>query len=661
MSNISVTASQTAASASAPAAQAAPAAARFNQAGFVYSVDLVILVVLAVFVLFVLPQAFARYAHRPEWFQGLLLRSKKIDAHAKSNKQTSISAPSRAYFDPITGRSFYTDKDFENTSDEGHFPAATLQRNKSSGSAHVNLLRNTSTSSGRVRRTQGKLPSHMPGWSSMLPWVSQCAHTTILPGVTVGKAVLALAYTTGMIYATLYKSNLFTESIRTGFLAASQIPVVIILGTKNNIPGWLLGMSYERLNFLHRYAGRLTVLAANLHVLGYIYAWAIAGTLTQHLQVLHYQAGLIAVMSFNVLFLFSTSLVRTKFFNIFIITHILAVIALLATICLHASEAVPYVVIAASAYGLDRVLRLVKTRYAHAYLTPLPSLGMTKIEIPALNAGWRAGQHVRIRVLSTGMGWFGWSEVHPFTIASVCKNPNDEGLVLMCKKAGGWTDKLFNLAKKISHGEAGGHVSAVNVLVEGPYGGPGHTLFSSFSGALFVAGGSGITFALGAVQDLVNKDLSGETRLKAIELVWVIQDPSMLMPLIPMFTEILSQRTHATVRISVHYTKAGDPQTVMKAFSRITLPRDLTLHAGRPKLAQSLAGVVDQACSLSMFMSEYRKSGSGSSAGGPSGVIVGVCGPTGLAESVKKVVGDLDSNRRKEVGGVEIHSESFGV
>ena len=77
--------------------------------------------------------------------------------------------------------------------------------------------------------------------------------------------------------------------------------------------------------------------------------------------------------------------------------------------------------IAVGAYGLDRVLRFVKTRYAYAYLTPIPELGMTKVEIPVLNAGWRAGQHVRIRVLTTSMGWFGWAEAHPFSIASVSK------------------------------------------------------------------------------------------------------------------------------------------------------------------------------------------------------------------------------------------------
>lgn len=41
----------------------------------------------------------------------------------------------------------------------------------------------------------------------------------------------------------------------------------------------------------------------------------------------------------------------------------------------------------------------------------------------------------------------------------------------MCKKAGGWTNKLFNLAKRVEYAEEGGQVvPAVKVLIEGPYG-----------------------------------------------------------------------------------------------------------------------------------------------------------------------------------------------
>jgi ferric-chelate reductase len=40
-----------------------------------------------------------------------------------------------------------------------------------------------------------------------------------------------------------------------------------------------------------------------------------------------------------------------------------------------------------------------------------------------------------------------------------------------------------------------------------------------------VAGGSGITFALSVIQDLVQKDLKAESRIKILELIWIIRDP----------------------------------------------------------------------------------------------------------------------------------------
>jgi len=56
-------------------------------------------------------------------------------------------------------------------------------------------------------------------------------------------------------------------------------------------------------------------------------------------------------------------------------------------------------------------------------------------------------------------------------------------------------------------------------------GGPGHRMFASFSAAVFVVGGSGISFALSAIQELIQKDLEGQCRAKFIQLVWSVQDP----------------------------------------------------------------------------------------------------------------------------------------
>lgn len=135
----------------------------------------------------------------------------------------------------------------------------------------------------------------------------------------------------------------------------------------------------------------------------------------------------------------------------------------------HDADCVPYVIVTCVFYGLDHLVRVIKTRITTATLRPIPELGLTRVEMPSINAGWRAGQHVRLRVLSTAMGAWGMTEVHPFTIASVSKT--DEGLVLLCKKDGKWTTKMYALANTSVYGEHGRELGkSVMAMVEGPYG-----------------------------------------------------------------------------------------------------------------------------------------------------------------------------------------------
>lgn len=50
-------------------------------------------------------------------------------------------------------------------------------------------------------------------------------------------------------------------------------------------------------------------------------------------------------------------------------------------------------------------------------------------------------------------------------------------------------------------------------------------MFASFSSAVFVCGGSGITFAMSVIQELVQKEEMGQSRMKMINLIWIVQDP----------------------------------------------------------------------------------------------------------------------------------------
>ena len=87
-------------------------------------------------------------------------------------------------------------------------------------------------------------------------------------------------------------------------------------------------------------------------------------------------------------------------------------------------------------------------------------------------------------------------------------------------------------------------------------GGPGYAMFASYSAVIMVIGGSGITFALSTIQDMVQKGLRDESRVKVIELVWIVQSPGILF-----FSSkfaLLTERHHCRV----YNTTVANPHIV---------------------------------------------------------------------------------------------------
>ncbi|KAG8768868.1 hypothetical protein FRC12_005313 [Ceratobasidium sp. 428] len=305
---------------------------------------------------------------------------------------------------------------------------------------------------------------------------------------------------------------------------------------------------------------------------------------------------------------------------------------------------VPYVATCVALYGADQLVRLAKTRVRKAILEPVPELGCTHVYIPRLDKGWVAGQHVRIRVLSFGVGIFGWTEAHPFTIANA-SNDVSGGLSLVCKKAGDWTSALYRMANQKSNGD--GHRS-VYVLVEGPYGGPRHTIIPSFSGVMLVLGGSGITFGTSVLEDLVAKSLDGTARTMCVNFVWVVRHPSAADPHLPSFVEIVQRAAsvpNLKLTLSVFYTRGSD-----NAFAlRTTLPSNIQIRSGRPDLEKELQEVLQKTCTSIVTTNSPRN-----------GVLLAGCGPQGLISSVYAAKAGAATEIQKVVGGLELHTETFG-
>ncbi|KIM55324.1 hypothetical protein SCLCIDRAFT_302950 [Scleroderma citrinum Foug A] len=582
----------------------------------VANIDIAISIIILVLALFNAPRAVARFTNRSEWFQGILLRYVPLTCKPRINLNTeSIYLHSDPTKQPI-------DLDNSTSSCSATLKALPPIPGQALKHAYAGPL-----SSGE------KQPVHVPMFLSVVHPLANILTRRVYEGYTIGHVLLIVGYTAIVFYAGFYQSNPFVDPLRAGWVATSQIPFLYAFATKNNVIGMLLGAGYEKLNYFHRHIGRLIVVGVNVHAIGYIYKWSLEGETSVELARPFIRWGFVGLVCVDLLWICSTRFVRAKSYNLFVITHVLGSFVFLFAVCYHRPGCVPYVIAACVFYGLDHLLRIIKSRITTATLRPIPELGLTRVEIPTINAGWRAGQHVRLRVLSTSMGFWGLTEVHPFTIANVADT--EEGLVLLCQKSGKWTTRMYELSSTAKYGEKGQEVGKrARVMIEGPYGGVGNTVMASYSGALFVAGGSGITFALSAIQDLVRSGSSDGA--KFVDLVWSIRDVASLMPMVPFFTSLITQNSSLRVRVSVFYTRA-----LKISFQGMYLPPGITLTPGRPKIAQFLDEVVTSTQCM----------------GGASGVFVGVCGPASLADDVAGAVRTFDVDRKQAIGGIELHEE----
>ncbi|KAA1477803.1 hypothetical protein DENSPDRAFT_919417 [Dentipellis sp. KUC8613] len=700
---------------------------------FLFHITLVLLSLAALYVLSTVPRALAALGQP----QAVLLRAAP-PAHRRAPSSSSSASSRRRYghaptASPSSPPTAYPRKAAEALHREasGH-SAGTDESHTLHSHAQLVLPRAGSGSSRRAGRDRGKVkyspPTRVPHWATLVhPLLAALLAWRVTPRLSVAQVGVLGAYAGVWAYGGLYRSNPLSDPLRTGYLALSQIPIVVALACKNNVLGVLAGVGYEKLNYIHRFTGRLLVIAVNVHGLGYLYSHALASppTLTSFLRIPHIAWGLVSLVAVDAMALTSLSAVRNRrgrlWYSLFLGTHVVGFALFLGGLALHTipptphpSLITPYILTPLLLYALDHGLRLARTRLARARLHALPALngGTTRVAVPALGAGWRAGQHVRLRVVGAGSGSSVWAvlgawamgRARPFTVASA---PGGGGMELLVKSGGRglWTGWVFDVARGddggvggggekekgegevsnweravgekgrvvgISKGkvgtesdlESGGFPASrkVRVLVEGPYGGPNHALFASYSGALLVAGGSGISYVLGILDDLLLRHAEGRSRLRVIEVIWVVRDASSLTSLLPTLAPLLRPRPspHAALhlRFTAHYTRAALSSSSSSS-STPKLPLGVHMRSARPDLLMSLEGTVDAVLSAHTYTHARRSSLSSTGAGEewPSGVVVGVCGPAEMGAEVAQAVSGVGWGRWRDVGGVEVVEE----
>ncbi|KAG8736987.1 hypothetical protein FRC10_008673 [Ceratobasidium sp. 414] len=417
------------------------------------------------------------------------------------------------------------------------------------------------------------------------------------------------------------------------FMALSLLTPTFLFASKNSPAALLLGKGYEKLNWVHRWAGRLLFLMATTH-----------GSLWMNNRIRNGQGkllrtgtkereGMAAYGTLCMIVLLSLRPVRAYAYQFFYMSHILGYMTFFIMICYHTPYAEPWIFPPIAFWGLDLVVRLARFRLKDAYLTSIDQQ-MTLIRIPDVQGGWMAGQHVRLRVFFGGRPF----ESHPLTILNADlattalpqSSPTSIGITLGARAVGDWSCALNRLASETG---SGGDVR-VSVMLDGPYGGLSLDL-GDFESVLLVAGGSGATFTLGVLDDIVGRIVrhhraKGE-KTRYIKYVWFIKSYA-------------CDGTSLSLSFHFYVTCLCDP-------GNLSTIRNSKTEEAKPMIEDLLAPMLEGS-------QDAEKGSMGFTTGG---IAVAASGPESLVCQARNAVARVGPSAAMRVGGVQVHTELFAL
>ncbi|KAK1925280.1 FAD-binding domain-containing protein [Papiliotrema laurentii] len=408
---------------------------------------------------------------------------------------------------------------------------------------------------------------------------------------TMADALWTIAYTTLMLafaVATIPRELPCTRPvIRLLTLQAfCQCPLIIVLIQKNNIISFLTGITYQKLNYLHRASSRVALLFSWVHFL----LWTPSVWNAGHFSHWYIIFGLIAIFGFTGLWITSFRFVRRVAFEFFLVAHIVFTIVFIGGALFHWYRLGFWMWPCFVIWGLDRLIRGSRLLYHN----PPPAFRWSKTKqdepagqceirllsqdvmlVTARRKGlrWAAGQHFFLS--SPGVSTLP-TESHPFSIANV-PNEKDEAVFLI-RVHSGFTRRLRDRL-------SGDITTNIPIYLEGPYG-SSHSC-ASYSTVILVAGGTGITFLFSHLLGLLQADTPDVPR--HVHLVWHIrhaQDIQWLAPLLKQASTLVQHRLSTRLTLDVHVTKshrADEPAPAVGLTERLVeefAPRRFPRHRG---------------------------------------------------------------------------------
>ncbi|WRT68633.1 uncharacterized protein IL334_005611 [Kwoniella shivajii] len=382
-------------------------------------------------------------------------------------------------------------------------------------------------------------------------------------------------YTLGFLVLSFYGTgwDTLTWSNQAAWLAVAQVPMIIALAGKNNLISFLTGIPYDRLNYLHRAAAKLCLLGVWIHAGGH---WRMTHGWNKESwskTIAHW--GFTGTFAITLLSLLSLPWFRRKMFEFFLVMHIALVALMLAAFVMHWKAMDVWIYPGVGLWVADRVIRVLRlvvlnklwirrslsasdipSKATISLLTP--STLLLKFSSTSDHLNWSAGHH--FYVVMPGMSRFPW-EAHPFTACTVPANPGkgtQAELAFIIRVRDGFTKRMKDKVDEVRK-EKGlavdDHVDVeVSAAVEGPYGVKSN--FTGYEGILMFAGGSGVSFAVANLIQILREIREGRSRVKFISIIWMVKSRLHLDWISPLLKDHVNNLPpDISLTIHVHVTR----------------------------------------------------------------------------------------------------------
>jgi NAD(P)H-flavin reductase len=402
---------------------------------------------------------------------------------------------------------------------------------------------------------------------------------------SVGRCLVILVYciTITVMLTTNSISNIldpyYFERIgyRAAWVSAAQVPLIVLLAGKLNIIGLLVGSSYERLNWLHRWVSRVLIVSVAVHAGFFLRQWIRADFLQVQLQmmpVVKYGMGAGGVLLW--MNLSGLAPLRHSWYEFFVIQHLASMAVFLW--CLHRhipAYAIHWVWMSIAFVAFDRVARFVwvlirniKLRNPDSttplrladrigYRTELHALpgDTTRVIIKNVPFHWSPGQHIFLWIPRIG-----FIETHPFTISNVATSLSSASSTphtamtmassgvnaqLEIRAHSGFSRRLHNLATRSPDLQ-------VRSFIQGPFG--KHPDWQTFETLLLISASTGASFTLPILESV----LADPCCVRTVHFILLIRSRPQCSCYLHRLRAAARAHGHSNLTVSVHVAVTGD-------------------------------------------------------------------------------------------------------